>query len=248
MNLDRIRCSVQEISNYAPSNENIWRSIRSVTLQRLTQEFLWKCVHNTFRVGDFWSHIDTLEIRGRCHVCDVPETLEHIALECQAPGQKLIWNLTQQLWLKKYAQWPTLSWGLILGGNLVKFKSEKGTIITQKGRLFTVLVSVAWHVIWDLRQIRVIENPDRILSLSEIHNQWLKAVNGALQRDRLLTDKVKFGSLALKKQLVLNTWSGLLMDEDSLPDDWTYEAVLVGTSSYPCFATDGIGLWQSNSS
>ena len=55
--------------------------------------------------------------------------------------------------------------------------------------------------------------------LSEIHNQWLKAVNVALQRDRHLTDKVKFGPLALKKQLVLNTWSGLLIDEDSLPED-----------------------------
>ncbi|KAJ7760281.1 hypothetical protein DFH07DRAFT_740787 [Mycena maculata] len=62
----------------------------------------------------------------------------------------------------------------------------------------------------------------------ELHNRWLKSVNGALQRDRLLTDKIRFGPLALKKQRVLNTWSGLLMDEASLPDDWTYEGVLVG--------------------
>jgi hypothetical protein len=34
---------------------------------------------------------------------------------------------------------------------------------------------------------------------------------------------MKFGALAFKKQLVLNTWSGLLLDEDSLLDDWTYE-------------------------
>jgi hypothetical protein len=82
INLDRIRCSVQEVSNYTPSDETIWKSIRSATLQRLTREFFWKCIHNTFRVGDFWSHIETLEIYGRCHACDVPETLEHIALEC----------------------------------------------------------------------------------------------------------------------------------------------------------------------
>ncbi|KAJ6486342.1 hypothetical protein DFH09DRAFT_928778 [Mycena vulgaris] len=63
----------------------------------------------------------------------------------------------------------------------------------------------------------------------KIHNKWLKAVNTALRRDCVLTDKIKFGSLALKNKLVLNTWSGLLMDEDSLPDDWTYtEGVLVG--------------------
>jgi hypothetical protein len=98
INLYRIRCAVEEISMYSPSDETIWRSVRSVTLQRLTREFLWKCIHNTFRVGDFYSHIDILEIRGRCHACEVPDTLEHIALECDAHGQQLVWNLTQQLW------------------------------------------------------------------------------------------------------------------------------------------------------
>jgi hypothetical protein len=65
--------------------------------------------------------------------------------------------------------------------------------------------------------------------VANIHNHWLNLVKSALRRDRILTDKVKFGPLALRKQMVLNTWSGLLMDEDSLPDDWTLtEGVLVG--------------------
>ncbi|KAJ7233327.1 hypothetical protein C8J57DRAFT_1090633 [Mycena rebaudengoi] len=97
-NLDRIRCSVEEVSKYTP-------------MQRLTREFFWKCIHNTFRVGDFWTHIDTLEMRERCNVCNIPESLEHTALECDAQGQQLIWNLTQQLWSWKYNNWPTLSWG-----------------------------------------------------------------------------------------------------------------------------------------
>jgi hypothetical protein len=103
VNLDRIRCLVQDICGYTPSDETIWRSIHSVTLQRLTCEFLWKCKHNTFRVGDFWYHIETLEIYGRCHAFGVPETLEHIALECDASGQKLIWGPTRRLWSKKYS-------------------------------------------------------------------------------------------------------------------------------------------------
>ena len=72
-------------------------------------------------------------------------------------------------------------------------------------------------------------NPGKIYTTSEIHNKWLKAVNVALTRDRILTNKVKYGTLAFKKQLVLNTWSGLLMNEDALPDNWTnIEGVLVG--------------------
>jgi hypothetical protein len=76
---------------------------------------------------------------------------------------------------------------------------------------------------------RVITNSGITLTVDNIHNHWLKLVNSALRRDRILTDKVKFGPFALRKQMVLNTWSGLLMDEDSLPDDWTLtEGVLVG--------------------
>ncbi|KAJ7259226.1 hypothetical protein C8J57DRAFT_1135196 [Mycena rebaudengoi] len=126
INLDRIRCSVVEVSNYTPSNETIWKSVRSVTLRRLTREFFWKCIHNTFRVGDFWSHISTYEIRGHCNLCGNPETLEHIALERDTPEQKLLWNLTRQLWERKYAPMPSLSWGLILGCNLVRFFSVSG--------------------------------------------------------------------------------------------------------------------------
>ncbi|KAJ7303707.1 hypothetical protein DFH08DRAFT_616610, partial [Mycena albidolilacea] len=86
----------------------------------------------------------------------------------------------------------------------------------------------AWHLIWNLRVNRVITNPDRILTSAEIYNQWLNTINRALQRDCLLTDNVRFNSLALNKQPVLSTWSGPPPDEDSLPDDWTKEGVLVG--------------------
>ncbi|KAJ7214163.1 hypothetical protein B0H12DRAFT_999566, partial [Mycena haematopus] len=114
VNLDRVRCSVEELSGYTPSDEAIWKSIRSVTLQRLHREFLWKSIHNTFRVGDFWLHINTMEFRHECHTCGVSESLEHIALECKVSGQQIIWDLTKQLWSKKYNQWPKMNWGLIL--------------------------------------------------------------------------------------------------------------------------------------
>ncbi|KAJ7249911.1 hypothetical protein C8J57DRAFT_1079224 [Mycena rebaudengoi] len=45
VNLDRIRRSVKEFSDYILTNETIWKSIRAVNLQRLTREFLWKCIH-----------------------------------------------------------------------------------------------------------------------------------------------------------------------------------------------------------
>ncbi|KAJ7145057.1 hypothetical protein C8R43DRAFT_890766 [Mycena crocata] len=129
----------------------------------------------------------------------------------------------------KYTVWPSLNWGLILGCNLVKFKHPNGKIIPEMGRLFAILVSTAWHTIWNIRNDKVSKNPDRTITDVEIHNRWLRSINSSLRRDRILTDKLKFSDLALYKDLVLRTWSGLLLDEDSLPDDWTYTVgVLVG--------------------
>ncbi|KAJ7624164.1 hypothetical protein B0H17DRAFT_963932, partial [Mycena rosella] len=54
-------------------------------------EFLWKCLQH-YRVGSFWEYIPNLEILGQCPTCRVPESLEHIMLECDAPGQKQIWH------------------------------------------------------------------------------------------------------------------------------------------------------------
>jgi hypothetical protein len=218
----------------------IWKAIRSSTFQRLTREFYWKCLHDIFRVGHLWTHVQHSEILGCCHVCSVPETLEHIALECNAPGQSLIWNLTRQLWSRKYSTWPTLNWGLVLGCNLVQFSTTKRKIIPEKGRLFAILVSVAWHEIWCLRVDRIFTNPGKVHLEPAIYNQWLRSVNTSLRQDQILTDKMRFGPLSLNKKLVLNTWSGLLLDEESLPDDWTYaKGVLVGMQPYT--VRNGIG-------
>ncbi|KAJ6618924.1 hypothetical protein B0H10DRAFT_2371884 [Mycena sp. CBHHK59/15] len=205
----------------------IWKSIRSTTLQRRSREFYWKCIHNTFRVGSFWSHVEHLERNGTCQVCDAIESLEHIALECNSPEQKLIWALSEQLWLKKYDTWPTLNWGLILGCNVVKFRSPRGR---DKGttRLFRIVVSESAHLIWRLRNERVIQEKDAA-SEQEIHNHWRKTINNRLHLDCVLTNNGKYGKRALKKALVKSTWKKVLKDEDALPKEWYRETrVLVG--------------------
>ncbi|KAJ7181913.1 hypothetical protein C8R46DRAFT_885333, partial [Mycena filopes] len=195
--------------------------------------------HNIFHIGSFWDHVPDLERLGNCVVCGVPETLEHVMLECDAPGQKQIWRLAMTLWRLRYTSWPQLNWGLLLGCALAKFKSLKGTPILAKNRMFKILVSTSIQLIWNLRNQRMFETflP---ATESEIHNRWLSAMNSSLKRDQLLTNRARFGSLAIKKQLVLNTWSGMLLDEDSLPDDWiNSKGVLVGIR--PATRRNGVG-------
>lgn len=240
-NLDRIRCCIQEVSGYSPTNKAIWTSLRSRDIQRITRNFLWKCVHNIFRIGHFWNHIENLEILGQCPSCNADETLEHIMLECDAPGQHQVWELCAKLWRYKYGLWPQLNWGLLLGCNLVRFKSTTGKLMPSKQRLFAILVSTSMHLIWRLRNERRIDRSSgEHHTHTEIHNRWVAAIDLMLKRDRLFTSKIHFGRLAFRRQMVLNTWSGILWEEDSLPDDWIQsDRVLVGIR--PQYSKRGIG-------
>ncbi|KAJ6587581.1 hypothetical protein DFH09DRAFT_909629 [Mycena vulgaris] len=240
-NLDRIRCCIDETFGYQPTDGTIWTSIRSNNIHRLTRNFLWKSTHNIYHVCSFWDHIPNFEIFGKCSTCQAIESLEHIMLECDAPGQRQVWRLTEILWKFRYPTWPKLNWGLLLGCGLAKFKSPRGKTIPAQNRFFTILVSTSMKLIWNLRNERVFET-HTATSETEIHNGWVSLINAALKRDKLLTNRARFGSLAIKKQLVLDTWSGTLLDEDSLPDDWTRsEGVLVGIRSVTPSRNNGVG-------
>ncbi|KAJ7828294.1 hypothetical protein B0H13DRAFT_1656408 [Mycena leptocephala] len=238
-NLDRIRCCVAEEFGYQPTDSTIWASIRSNNIHRLTRNFLWKSLHDTYHVGFFWDHVPNMEILGQCSTCRMPESLEHIMLECNAPGQQQVWQLTERLWRLRFPTWPKLNWGLLLGCGLARFTSPNSKRIPSKNRFFTIIVSTSMYLIWNLRNKRVFET-HTLASEAEIHNRWVELINSALKRDQLLTNRAQFGSLATKKQLVLDTWSGALLDEDSLPDDWIkLKGVLVGIR--PNTRNNGVG-------
>src|SRR6201996_7737815 len=110
-----------------------------------------------------------------------------------------------------------------------RFTDRNGTPIPEDARLYRILVTETAHLIWKIRCQRVIEENNIPKSQTEIHNRWTAAINERLQLDCLLADP-KLGSRALKKEIVLKTWKGLLKDEDRLLSDWTRRSkgVLVG--------------------
>ncbi|KAJ6527512.1 hypothetical protein B0H19DRAFT_969846 [Mycena capillaripes] len=198
INLDRIRCSMEDEFGFQPTDSTIWTSMRSKNIHRLTRNFLWKCVHDIYHLGKFWERVPTLEHLAQCSACHLPESLEHIMLECDAPGQQQVWRLAKSLWQLRYPAWPKLNWGLLLGCALARFKSTKGVLIPAKNRFFTIVISTSMRLLWNLRNERLFQTR-RSPSEQEIHNRWLSAINAALKYDQLITNKARFGSLAIKK-------------------------------------------------
>ncbi|KAK7027004.1 hypothetical protein R3P38DRAFT_2777121 [Favolaschia claudopus] len=101
------------------------------------------------------------EDRGICSTCGGTESMEHILTKCTAAGQRLIWDLTSELWKKKPGDGTRPSLGEIMACGMV----EKGNRVSESA-----------YLIWKLRNERVIgakgEAPER-----EITNRWLQTIN-----------------------------------------------------------------------
>ena len=75
-------------------------------------------------------------------------------------------------------------------------------------------------------------DPEKYHTETEVHNKWLAMINNRLSMDCLMTDRRRYGKKALKSKDVLLTWSGVLMDQENLPDNWLWQSgVLVGIRS-----------------
>ncbi|KIY44595.1 hypothetical protein FISHEDRAFT_51116, partial [Fistulina hepatica ATCC 64428] len=103
-------------------------------------------------------------------------------------------------------------------------------------RLLKIIVALSAYLIWIIRCERRIEFQDdkeKWKTNNQIRNLWVFAVNERLSIDRMATNRNKFGKAAVKKKVVLDTWSGVLLNEDTLPDDWIPEPrVLVGIAEH----------------
>ncbi|KAK0245029.1 hypothetical protein EDD85DRAFT_917403 [Armillaria nabsnona] len=166
--------------------------------------FLWKSIHGTFKLGDFWEKLSPEYMNQvYCPECK-------ILIECHIPGQDIIWRLMEELWKKKHNQWYPLSFELALGSLLVTITDDEGKRNHGTSRLYRILMSEAHKE-------------------DKIWNTWLHIINQRLMLDRIATKPRKFGLKAAGRRIVLRTWSRVLKKESSLPENWIdQKGILVG--------------------
>jgi len=238
-NLGITQACVEELTGKCPTKETIWRSMRNKTFPPRIRGFLWKVMHNAYKIGKYWRNIPTCEERGLCQVCDrVEESMEHILTECRATGQAEIWKLAKELWSLRGLPWIAPRFGTILGCGLAAYQSERGNHkLTGANRLYAILVSESAHLIWRLRcKWKISEGaaPEKIPSDDAVKKMWLQNINRRLQLEMLQTDKLRYGRKALNSTLVEKTWWGVLRDQELLSDDWLKgTGVLVGIGDRP---------------
>ncbi|KAJ7840874.1 hypothetical protein B0H13DRAFT_1649404 [Mycena leptocephala] len=104
-------------------------------------------------------------------------------------------------------------------------------------------VSEAAYLIWKIRNEHVINRDAAPATEQEIINRWNYHINHRLQVDIVLANRPAEGKRsALAPRKVLETWSGLLDQEDMMPENWLREPrVLVGGRATQTRPDSGIG-------
>ncbi|KAJ7835418.1 hypothetical protein B0H13DRAFT_1652638, partial [Mycena leptocephala] len=241
--LDAVRKSMVESFDKYVSDREIWMATRGRDILPRTAQFLWKSIHNAHKVGHYWTHIPECEERAICQTCGIEEDLEHILTKCESPGQELVWREVRNIWAKKSENWPTPSLGVILGCGLAEFRDGDGKRHEGTERLYRILVSEAAYLIWKIRNERVINRDGAPATEQEIINKWHYHINHRLQVDKILANRPPEGKKsALAPKKVLETWSGILAEEGTMPENWLREPrVLVGGRATQTRPDSGIG-------
>ena len=222
-NLKSIKLATKDIFGETPTDEAIWKSLRSKDITKKIHDFLWKHVHGIYRLGNFWNHIPGCEDRATCPLCDSPDTFEHIMIECTSTEKRVVWEQANRLWAQRYDESLPLSEGAVLGGALANFKKEDGKPDSAKNQLYRILMTESAHLIWVLRCERRITNEDNhqyCHTEETVANHWYRKMNERMQIDCLLTNKYLYENKALKTEKVFNTWANCSTNNDDLHREW----------------------------
>ena len=224
-NLELARDAIARYTQKLETNKTIWRGLQKLTIRVKVRQFLYKAMHETQKIGHFWTHIPGYEERQNCATCNAPESMSHILIHCRARPTYTIWKLTKDHWPQENPRWPEISLGIILGcgsierNDLPKPNDENNQetrIGAGTARLLQILLTELAHLIWVLRCKRVIQ--EKTHTASEIKTRWFNNINKRLTEDRIITTVIKRDKASIHK--VKSTWESVLEKTWALPINW----------------------------
>ncbi|KAK0499067.1 hypothetical protein EDD18DRAFT_1024714, partial [Armillaria luteobubalina] len=123
MNLERTRAATEALTGKQPTDKLIWSGLHHKDLSTSeTRQFLWMTMHDAYKI-ESW-----------CAKCNVTESMKHIFFECEEPGQRQVWKLTEKLWARKESKLPNPSFANLLATSLVQLLGRNGAKLTGDTR------------------------------------------------------------------------------------------------------------------
>ena len=56
-NLEETRKQIEEMPGMYPSEKAIWNGLKKITIRRNIRDFMWKQLHGTLKIGNYWLRI-----------------------------------------------------------------------------------------------------------------------------------------------------------------------------------------------
>jgi len=200
-----IELTTAAILNYTGSRETeaaIWQGLRRASIRPRISQFLYKTMHSTQKIGQYWDHIPGYQDRQTCHPCGRTESMEHILITCEETPTRMIWQMAKEIWPAWTYEWPEISLGTILGcGTITSLREiahpneqqvdQDRRARNTKGptRLMQIIITESAHLLWVLRCKRVIQ--EKRHSRREIESRWQLAINARLMDDKITATKIK---------------------------------------------------------
>ena len=164
-----------------PTPPQLWKSIRSRDIPKNIRNFLWKCLHNSHKIGSYWTNIPSfmkteesaacVEKPSPCNTSWLTVNLQPSDEPCGTPGEWIVAQKRRRLagHLLRINPWrkPT------------KLHNTKNSKKKGRNRLFTILMLELAYMIWKIRCTWIVDNEGELPTKDEIHNRWVKNINEA---------------------------------------------------------------------
>ena len=220
INIQITKAEATMLSGAEPSEESLWRAIKHKDILREARYFLWMTFHNAYMVGSNWlrpGFVPEYRERSECKQCHKTESMEHILVECDAPGQAVIWALAEEPWLKQRRTWPKPTLGTILVSAGLKLRNKNRDDEAGDTRLYWIIMSESVHIIWKIRCERVIREEPESITPAEAGRRWKHTIALRADLEKKMANP-KYGKKALNRDLVKSTWKGIFDNENNIPD------------------------------
>ncbi|EIN08079.1 RnaseH-domain-containing protein, partial [Punctularia strigosozonata HHB-11173 SS5] len=219
--LDMARHAIADLNGSMLSDEALWMSTRRKDLRTPIRQFLFRALHNSHRIGGFWRNIPGYAEREKCAYCGEEESMEHIMIECERSRCMIIWDLVKDAWPEGRGPLPRITLGLILGCGALQInvedqQSKRERPAQGRSRLLRILISESAYLVWVLRCEHTMGG--RSHTPQEVQRRWANAIQRRLEADQATASKIiRTPSYSRKVQ---GTWTGLLAEEQALPEHW----------------------------
>uniref|UniRef100_A0A8H7XWQ9 Uncharacterized protein n=1 Tax=Psilocybe cubensis TaxID=181762 RepID=A0A8H7XWQ9_PSICU len=140
--------------------------------------------------------------------------------------RRAAWRAAREVRELKNLPYTAPSIGQVLGAQMWRVRAENGRPLKGASRLRTILLSETAHLIWKehgRRRIQEGSDPLKLPPPTAMRKRVLASLNARLRAEMLATNRIRYGKLALKADVVEATWWGVLANRHLLQDDWLRE-------------------------